>query len=296
MTYLMDAHVHFSDPDARHHVWLEEHPRLRRTFGPDDLDAGRHELIGAVFVQADCRDDEALDEARWVERLAAEHPLIQGVVAYAPVHRGGAVQRHLEALARNPLVVGVRRLLQGHPTELITNSSLVRGVRLLADWNLSFDVCVTHDQLPAVATLVRSCPRTSFVLDHLGKPPVASGEVDPWRENLARIASFPNVGCKLSGLATEAPSRWRETDVRPYLEHALATFGPRRCMIASDWPVLTLRTTAERWFDVVLEVIAELRPEERAAVLRETAIDTYGLVVPELKSENGKYASGGLRR
>jgi L-fuconolactonase len=280
MTRIIDAHLHFWDPSARHHDWLDEEPRLQRRFGPEDLDLGRHELVGAVFVQADCRDDEALDEVRWVERLAVEHPFICGVVAYAPVHRGRAAERHIVELAARPLVVGVRRLLQGQPLEAITDRSLVRGVRLLGEWGLTFDLCVTHEQLPAATELVHACPHTRFVLDHLGKPPVASGRIDPWRDDLARMAAHTNVACKLSGLATEAAPGWETGDVLPYLEHALEVFGPRRCMIGSDWPVATLQTSVEGWFDTVLETIEELGAEDQAAVLAETAAATYGLASP----------------
>jgi L-fuconolactonase len=287
MTELLDAHLHFWDPNARHHEWLAAHPPLRRRFGPEDVSAGRHELVGALFVQADCREDEALDEVRWVSQLAADHPVICGVVAHAPLQRGRAAVRHLEALAAQPLVVGVRRLLQGLPREAITERAFICGVRQLPEWGLTFDLCATHDQLPAVAELVRACPRTSFVLDHLGKPPVASGVVRGWRENLNRIASHPNVACKLSGLSTEATPGWRPAEVRPYLEHGLEAFGPQRCMIASDWPVLTLRTTMEQWFDTVLDVIGELPPEDRRAVLGETARATYGLPSPLGATEGG---------
>jgi predicted TIM-barrel fold metal-dependent hydrolase len=280
VTQVLDAHVHFWDPRARHHDWLAELPPLRRRFGPEDLDTGHHELIGAVFVQADCRDDEALDEVRWVGRLAAEHPVIRGIVAYAPLHEGRSAARHLEALAGEELVVGVRRLLQGLPSEAITSRMLVNAIRLLPDWGLTFDLCATHDQLPAVIELVGACPRTSFILDHVGKPPVASGRMDPWRQELAWLASFPNVVCKLSGLATEAAPGWHVADVRPYLEHALTTFGPQRCMIASDWPVATLQTTVQRWFDVVVDLVVDLDPADRAAVLRDTAAGTYGLMIP----------------
>lgn len=275
---IIDGHVHFWDPCARHYDWLAVHPGLARRFGPEDLDPGHHDLAGALFVQADCRDDEALDEVRWVRELARHHPLIRGIVAYAPLHQGRAAERSLAAVAAQPFVVGVRRLLQGHPPEEIIDPTFVCGVRMLAEWALTFDLCATHDQLPAVAALVEACPDTSFVLDHLGKPAVASGVLDPWRGDLARIASFPNVTCKLSGLATEAAPGWRAADIRPYVEHALEVFGPERCMIASDWPVATLRTTVERWFDVVLEILAELSPGDRRSVLSETAITTYGLL------------------
>src|SRR5205823_11285019 len=119
----------------------------------------------------------------------------------------------LAALAADPMVVGVRWLLQGRSAEEITGRALICGLRLLAEWGLTFDLCATHDQLTAVASLAEACPQTSFVLDHLGKPPVARGQLDPWREHLARIASFPNVACKLSGLATEAAPGWRAGDL-----------------------------------------------------------------------------------
>jgi predicted TIM-barrel fold metal-dependent hydrolase len=296
MTELVDAHLHLWDPAARHHEWLAAHPSLQRRFGPEDLDTGRHALSGAVFVQADCRDEEALDEVRWVERLAEAHPVLSGIVAYAPLQRGRAAEHHLEQLAERPLVVGVRRLLQGHPLEAITARPFVRGVRMLAEWGLTFDVCVTHDQLPAVSELVQACPHTTFVLDHLGKPPIADGRMSPWRDQLARIAAHGNVACKLSGLSTEAPPGTRISALRPYLEYGLEAFGPKRCMIGSDWPLLTLRTTIERWFDVACDVVAELSPEDRAAVMAGTATATYGLAPAELSSEGVIDARGALRR
>lgn len=280
MTALLDAHLHLWDPAARHHDWLAAYPPLQRSFRPEDLDGDGHELTGAVFVQADCRDDEALDEMRWVADLARDHPVIRGIVAYAPLHQGRAAERHLAALAAEPLVTGVRWLLQDRTREEITGTALIHGLRLLTEWDLTFDICATHDQLATVSRLVEECPRTSFVLDHLGKPPVARGQLDPWREDLAKLASFPNVACKLSGLATEAAPGWSAADVRPYLEHALAVFGPGRCMIGSDWPVVTLAATAGHWFDVVLDVIATLPARQRAAVLRGTATKTYGLTGP----------------
>lgn len=296
MTEIVDAHLHFWDPHARHHDWLAAHPSLLRRFGPDDLDAGRHELIGAVFVQADCRDDEAMDEVGWVERLAEAYPFVSGIVAFAPLHRGRAAERHVARLAARPLVVGVRRLLQGQPVEAITAPAFVRGVRMLSDWNLSFDMCVTHDQLPAAGELVRACPRTVFVLDHLGKPPVAGGRAQAWRDDLRRLAAYSNVTCKLSGLSTEAAQGWRASDIRPYLEYGLEVFGPERCMVGSDWPVATLGTTIERWFDLVVDVIGELSAKDQAAVLRGTATTTYDLVRPKLDVEGDGDACRAVRR
>jgi L-fuconolactonase len=275
MARILDAHLHLWDPSARHYDWLEGQPSLRRAFGPEDVDAGRHELVGAIFVQADCRESEALDEVRWVQEVA--QPLARGIVAYAPVHRGAAAEPEIAALAEQPLVVGVRRLLQGAPAAAIADPRLAEGVRLLAEKGLTFDLCVSHEQLRTAAQLVEACPETSFVLDHLGKPAVAATLLDPWRDDIKRLAALRNVACKLSGLATEAAAGWTSADVCPYLEHALEVFGPRRCMIASDWPVLTLAGTMERWFDAVLEVVGGLPEQDLRAVLSETASTVYGV-------------------
>jgi L-fuconolactonase len=277
LTSLFDSHVHFWDPRARHHDWLAALPVLNRRFDPDDLDPDCHELSGVMVVQADCRDDEALDEMRWVTELAHSQPVVRGIVAYAPMQEGTAVADHLRALIEAPLVVGVRRLLQGSPASALADRALVTGLRLLPEFGLTFDLCATHDQLPAVASLVRLCPETAFVLDHLGKPPVASGELEPWRSNLARLADLPNVVCKLSGLTTEAQPNWKPEDVHPYLDHALDSFGPSRCMFGSDWPVATLQTTYRAWVDVVLDSISELPAHDRDSVLGGTAAKTYGL-------------------
>jgi L-fuconolactonase len=270
---ILDAHVHFWDPGARRYAWLEG-TALHRRFGPEDYDAGRHDVAGVVFVQADCRAEEALDEARWVAGLAGGDPRVRGIVAYAPVHLGAAAGQALAALEEVPGVVGVRRLLQDEPEPALLDPALAEGVRALAGRGLTFDLCIRHPQIRAATRLVAACPDVTFVLDHLGKPPVAAGALDPWREDLGRLARHPNVVCKLSGLATEAQPGWRPEHVRPFLRHALEVFGPRRCMIASDWPVCTLATTLEAWFDVVA---GDLSPGERDAVLGATARSVYGL-------------------
>jgi predicted TIM-barrel fold metal-dependent hydrolase len=274
---ILDAHVHFWDRSARRYAWLDAIPALQRRFGPEDYDAGRHDVGGMIFVQADCRDEEALDEVRWVAELAVRDPRVRGIVAHAPLHLGARARDVVGAVAAQPGVVGVRRLLQDEPSSLLADPALAEGVRLLAAHGLPFDICVRHHQLRSVDALVAACPAVMFVLDHLGKPPVAVGELDPWRDDLARLARHDHVVCKLSGLATEAAPHWRAKDVRPYLDHALDVFGPQRCMVGSDWPVSTLATTAEAWFDVVLDAVAELAPAERDAVLHGTATSVYRL-------------------
>ncbi len=193
------------------------------------------------------------------------------------MHHGARAKAHLRALIDTPLVVGVRRLLQGNPLATVSDPTLVEGLQLLPEFGLVFDLCATHGQLPAVIALVRACPETTFVLDHLGKPPVAAGQVDPWRSHLSALADCPNTFCKLSGLTTEARLDWTPADLRPYLAHALEVFGPDRCMYGSDWPVATLSTSYEAWADLVLDLISDLPPDDRASVLSGTATRVYGI-------------------
>jgi L-fuconolactonase len=280
---LVDSHVHFWDPRERRHAWLDGQPDLRRRFGPEDYGSGRHDVAALIFVQADCRDDEALDEARWVAELAARDPRVRGIVAYAPVHLGARAAATVAAVAAQPGIVGVRRLLQDEPPSVLDDPALVAGVRMLAEHGLAFDLCVRHQQLRAVSALVDACPDVTFVLDHLGKPPVASGTLDPWREDVARLAAAGRVVCKLSGLTTEAPPGWRPADLQPYLKVALDVFGPHRCMLGSDWPVCTVDTTVEAWFELVLEALADLSAPEREAVLHRTAQSTYGVGTEALR-------------
>jgi L-fuconolactonase len=256
---VIDAHIHFWDPRRLHYAWLE--PPLDRPFLPGAVHAE-----GFVFVQADCRDDEAWAEVEWVSELAEHHPIL-GIVAYAPVHR----RADLAPLAAHPLIVGVRKLLQGEPDALLASDALVAGVRALAEHALTFDACVTHEQLPFVTRLAARCPEVTIVLDHLGKPDIRGHRLDPWRADLEALAAHANVVCKLSGLTTEADhAAWTPDDVAPYLAHALDCFGRERCLFGSDWPVATLATTYERWVEVVLEHVPE-------PVLSANAARVYGL-------------------
>jgi L-fuconolactonase len=273
---VVDSHVHFWDPARLAYPWLADVPPLRRRFVPADLDTGGHRISAAVFVEAGGQDAgpaadpdagpfadplvspvaDPLAEVSWIEEIAAGWPPLRAIVAHAPVEHGAAVRPHLAALARHPRVVGVRRNVQDEPAGTAVADGFVDGVRALAGHGYTFDLCLRHHQLSEVTELVRRVPEVLFVLDHLGKPPVRAGRLDPWRADLSRLAALPNVVCKLSGLATEAdPDRWTEADVLPYLRHALAEFGPERCLVGGDWPVATLATTYGRWLDVVATAV-----------------------------------------
>jgi L-fuconolactonase len=279
----VDSHVHFWDRRRFHYDWLhDEGPVLRRDFLPDDLAREQSTLTrarpaGLVFVQADCRSDESADEAAWVHRLAASGAAVLGVVAHAPLHKGGGCEPELEHLVGTaPLVSGVRRLLQDEPPGFVTDPALVAGVRLLTRHGLTMDLCVRQHQLDEVVELVDRCPDVLFVLDHLGKPRIDPDDFAPWAASMTRLAEHPNVRCKLSGIMSEAPPHRRTArGLSPWLDHALAVFGPARCMFGSDWPVLTGVATYLGWCETVLDSLVDLSEEDRARVLSGTATATY---------------------
>lgn len=290
---IVDSHVHFWDPTLHDHAWLEDEPELLRTYRPDDLPSGAADVAGMVFVQADCRDEQARAEVAWVTALAERFSALWGIVAHAPLERGDAARADLEHLSAQPLVVGVRRLLQSEPLELFARAELIAGLRLLAEFGLPFDLCVTDAQLRATARLVERVPDVTFVLDHLGKPDIRAGARDRWREDLRALAGLPNAYCKLSGLATLADPGSAEADSIPYLEDALEAFGPARCMFGSDWPVATKAITYEGWIAVVGRTLDGLAAPERAAVLAGNAIDVYDLRRPGRADRNEEAAHAG---
>ena len=278
---IVDAHLHLWDPTRFEYPWLAQVPELNRPFRPETLDADGVDPAAVVFVEAGRAARHAIAEIEWIEQLAAEWSPLQAAVAHADLERGAEVAADLRRLARFPLVRGVRRNLQDEPDDFAVRPGYLAGTRLLADHGFTADICVRHHQLPAVIDLVTRIPEVTFVLDHLGKPPVRQGVMDPWREHLRRLAGRPNVVCKLSGLTSEAdPVHWRPEDVHPYLRFALAEFGPQRCMFGSDWPVAGRSTTYARWLEVVDAALDDLPPAEREQVRWGTAEHTYRIARP----------------
>jgi L-fuconolactonase len=271
---VIDSHIHLWDPTVLRYPWLESVEELSRPFLPADLHASGGPAQW-VMVQAAAHDGAA--ELEWIASLASSEPALVGMVVHAPVENGLAVRDLLERLAATPLTVGIRRLIQDEGAGFSLTAGFLDGVRAVGEVGLPFDICVRAFERADVAPLVDACPDVSFVLDHLGKPAIADGEWEAWRSQLVELAQRPNLTCKLSGSTTEAGRGWREDDVRPYLLHALEVFGPQRCMFGSDWPVATVTTDYQRWFDLVTDAVSGCSQSEIDAVFAGTAAHVYGL-------------------
>jgi len=278
---IVDTHVRFWDKDQVPIPWTANVRALNRPFGPDDLTlhADPVEIEAIVFVEADVAPGAHLREAEWVSGLAVEDPRIQAIVAHAPLEKGAGVAADLEALAAMPLVRGVRRLIQHEPDPAFClQPGFVEGVKLLPRFDLHFEICIFHPQFESALALVRQCPEVQFVLDHIAKPGIKDGLMEPWATHMTALAECENVVCKLSGVATEADhEEWSDADLRPYMDHALGCFGSDRVMFGGDWPVATLAIDYPRWVGLVEDAMAGASETERRRVFRDNGIAAYRL-------------------
>jgi L-fuconolactonase len=273
--------VHLWDPGRLRYPWLDDLPALNRPFLPADFRAacGPVALRQAVFVECGCRTPQRLKEVRWITGLARRERGLSGIVAAVRLEQGERARADLEVLARNPLVKGVRRLLQGEADPgFCLQADFVTGVKGLAEFGFSFDLCIAHSQLPAVTRLVRQCPGVRFVLDHAGKPPIREQRLDPWRQHLRSLAALPNVWCKLSGLVTEADhAQWTVGHLQPYIAHVVECFGFDRVMFGGDWPVSTLATDYPRWVEALCAAVAGATEDQLKKLFHDNAREFYRL-------------------
>lgn len=279
MPAFVDAHVHFWDQRVLPYPWLESVPSIAGPHTPSELtqEAGDDYPTKIVFVECGAPPDR---EVGWIEQLAENEPHVAGIVAHRAVDLPASAEaKAWQDLASRPLVRGVRQNIQDEKAAgFCTRPEFIAGVRALGVAGLSFDVCCRHHQLPDVVRLVQSCPDTRFILDHFGKPDIKAGQLDPWRHDFAALAKLPNVVCKLSGLITEADhATWTIDHLRPFVAHALDTFGPSRLLFGGDWSVAKLAGSYRRWLSTARELVAHRTTAEQQAIFHDNAIRAYRL-------------------
>jgi len=277
----IDAHHHLWDLARREQAWLDgpELASIRRTFAVEDFAAvaGGAGIELGVLVQV----LPDADETREFLALAADSQLVAGVVGWTDL-TAPEVAEALASLREGPggdRLVGIRHLVQGEADpRWLCRADVRRALAAIGEAGLCYDLLTYPHQLPAAIETVRALPQLTFVLDHLSKPPIASGALEPWATLLRELAGEPNVFCKLSGMVTEAnQSSWTVSDLRPYARVALDAFGPDRLMFGSDWPVCLLAASYDDVAEAARELTAQLSEDERAQVFGGAAARAYRL-------------------
>ncbi len=275
----VDSHHHFWELSRFHYGWMPPGDSvLKKDYLPDDMRPllERNGIDKTVLVQA----HESLDEANWLLGLADSNDFIAGVVAWVDLVAPN-VGHVLDELMKRPKLVGVRHGVEHDPDQSwLTRDASIRGLKELAKRGIRYDALTRPHQLEQVPPLADEIPDLRMVIDHISKPPIASGEVSPWDQDIARVAEIPGVYCKVSGMVTEADhAAWKPDDLKPYVQRVIEVFGLDRLMFGSDWPVCLLASSYDDVVSAALESVGVISAEDRAKLMGGNAIAFYGLDV-----------------
>ncbi|MBA2469632.1 MAG: amidohydrolase family protein [Chloroflexia bacterium] len=280
----IDSHHHFWDPAARDYAWMKGLTALERSFGPEDLRPllAANGIDATVIVQAHA----SVDETREMLQTAAGTNFVAGVVGWVDLTdpRVGGVLHELQAGDTGAWLKGIRPMLHDEADENWILQEIVQSnLHVVAEAGIVLDLLVTPRELPAAITTVRDYPHLKFVVDHIAKPPIASGAIDDWAAMMHEFADLEHVACKLSGMVTETnPEGWSVDGLTPYVAAVYEIFGPDRMMFGSDWPVCTLAASYDAVVNAAresLEKLGVLDDTTEAAIFGNTAIHWYGLDV-----------------
>jgi len=273
----IDTHQHFWKFDPVRDSWItEEMQVIRRDFTPLDIQfvLERNGFGGSVAVQA----DQSKEETAYLVQLAADYPFIKGVVGWIDLQAEN-IREQLDAYKVNTVIKGFRHIVEGEADpDFLIRPAVLNGLTALADYGYTYDLLIRPRHYAATLECVRQNPNLQFVLDHIAKPPIKSKAFDEWAAFIDALAAFPNVVCKVSGLATEADwSGWKLDDFTQYLEHIFARFGKVRIMYGSDWPVCLLAASYEESIAIVEDKLGQFTAAEKNAFWAENAIRVYNL-------------------
>ena len=273
----VDTHQHFWKYNQRDYVWMSAGmDELRKDHLPKDLMPvlKAADVSATVAIQA----RQLLEESTWLLDLADQYSFISAVVGWVDL-RSERVTEQLERLSRHRKFRGVRHVVHDEPDDdFMLRDDFLKGIAQLRRFGLTYDLLLFPRHLRAAHEVVKRFPEQPFVVDHIAKPHISAGEMQPWASELKQLARFENVFCKISGLVTEASwNSWSARDFEPYLDVVLNAFGPQRIMIGSDWPVCTLAATYKSVIDLQTNYLCRLSTDEQNAIYEKNPIKFYSI-------------------
>lgn len=272
----IDAHQHFWQYSASRDAWItNEMSVLKHDFLPEDLQSllQLHQFDGCVAVQADTSEKET----RFLLDLAEQHSFIKGVVGWLDLC-DAKVDERLIYYSKYKKLKGLRHIVQGERDGFMLQEDFQRGIAALEKYNLTYDLLIFPHQLEEAIELVETFPKQKFVLDHCAKPPIKGGKIKAWQAQMERLSRFENVACKVSGLTTEANwNSWNKATINPYLDVVFNSFGSKRTLFGSDWPVSLLAGNYAETLELIENHIAEFSEAERQQIMGINAKNWYRL-------------------
>ncbi len=286
---IVDAHLHLWDLKVVRLPWVESATgRTKEVLAHDHrlsdfAEATRGlNVTRAVYMEVDVAESDEVKEAEYVTRLCAEgrSPMVAAVISGRPASDGFG--DYLDRFRGNPYIKGVRQVLHGGatPPRYCLEAGFIRGVRMLGDRGLSFDLCLRNDQLESGAELIERCPGTRFILDHCGNPHAGPSDLDGWRRGIEKIARLKGreIVCKISGLYGNVQSAdWPAGRLTPIVRSVIDLFGWDRVIFAGDWPVVNLGGSYRVWVETLKQIVRADSPGDQAKLFRDNALKFYGL-------------------
>ena len=272
----IDSHQHFWIFDPIRDSWITpEMAVIQRNFLPEDLKPvlDANDIDGCVAVQADQSDSETT----FLLQLADANEFIKGVVGWIDL-RSNSLYDRLERYTLYEKLKGFRHVAQGQPEGFLLQPDFVKGVGQLAAFDLTYDILVYSNQLKEAFTFAAQLPNVRFVLDHIAKPFIKKGDLEPWSKDIRKLAELPNVSCKISGMVTEAFwFDWKSSHFEPYLNVVFEAFGTKRIMFGSDWPVCLVASEYSSMLGIINDYIDPFSLTEKKCILGENAASFYQL-------------------
>jgi len=276
MNNRIDAHQHFWKFDPVRDSWIDETmQKIQRDFLPEDLLPLLHEnqFSGCVAVQA----SQSEDETNFLVNLAAKNDFIKGVVGWVDL-RGVTIEERLNHFSSNKIIKGFRHVVQGESDDFMLRKDFQNGISALKQFNFTYDILIFHRQLLAAIELVNQFPDQPFVIDHIAKPDIKSGDILSWKKGIEEISKAENVLCKISGMVTEADWKtWKTDDLKPYLDVVFENFSADKLMYGSDWPVLNVASDYTEVVKTLEDYISQLSPQNQNKIWYENATSFYKL-------------------
>lgn len=273
----IDSHAHFWLYNIQKDAWITDDMKvIQRNFLPNDVSWTLKEngIDGIVAVQA----DQSLAETQFLVELAQAYKVVKAVVGWVDL-RSDDLEDQLQAFSEYPVIKGFRHIVEAEQdADFLTRFEFQRGIEALTSRNYTYDLLVSKYQYNSTLQCVCNNPNQKFMLDHIAKPAIAKGEFEEWADFIVKLAKFPNVYCKISGLVTEADWKtWAVADFGNYISHAVENFGKKRVCFGSDWPVSLLGATYEQVLEIANIHTSNLTEAEKADFWGLNAVRFYNI-------------------